>query len=319
MILCAGLGTRLSALSDERPKPLLPVCDQPLVRYSLTLLRAAGVRDVIVNTHHHSDQIVAELGEEVAYSHEQPTILGTGGAVKQAARFLGGEPFLLVNGKIVLELDVAALLAQHERSGALATLVVRKDADAARWGAVDVDEARARVCAIRGAGEYMFTGVHVIAPELIDLLPPGVSDIVGDGYLPALARGRTLGAFILPGYFWEHSTPERYLAGNWNLLHGRARLAAAPGPLSGISPEAEVDRAAEVTPPVLCAPGALVAGGAAIGPDVVVGRGARVPAGARLSRVVLWPGAVAPGGPLSDAIVTPRGVFTSAPAGPTPP
>src|SRR5262249_8960408 len=160
--LAAGLSTRLGDLSLERPKPLLPVIDVPLVRWALALLRGNGVRDVVVNTHHLGAQIAAELGNEVTYSHELPESLGTGGGGRRARDFLGRERFFLVNGKIVIDVPLDQVLAHHVRSGAAATLVVRRDPDAARWGAVDVDEAAGRVRAIRGAaGQHMFTGVHV--------------------------------------------------------------------------------------------------------------------------------------------------------------
>ena len=98
------------------------------------------------------------------------------------------------------------------------------------------------------------------------------------------------------GYFHEHSTIERYLQGNWNVLRGQASLRFPPWPPGGVPSRVHL------------AEGALVEPGAQVGPDVVVGRGSVVKAGANLTRVVIWPGATAEG-ELRDAIVTPRGVF----------
>lgn len=318
MILCAGLGTRLGDLSAQRPKPLLPVCDVPLARWALALLRGHGVRDVIVNTHHLGDLLRRELGDDVSWSDE-PEILGTGGAVRKAAAFFGDEPFFLINGKIVVDIDLDAALAHHRRLGALATLVVRRDPEAKRWGAVDVDESQGTVRGIRGAGNFMFTGIHVIEPALLGRLPPsGFADIVSEAYLPALARAERIGAYVHDGYFWEHSTPERYLMGNVNLLRGIGHARHAPGPTTGAAPSACIAPDATLRPPFLIAPDAAIAGGAIIGPDVVVGRGARIGAKAQLERVVVWPGA-AIDAPQKDAIVTPAGVFTGAPSAPTRP
>jgi NDP-sugar pyrophosphorylase family protein len=266
------------------------------------------VRDVIVNTHHLGASIERELGAEVAYSREAPQVLGTGGGVRQAAAFLRGGPFWLVNGKIVIDVDLAEVAAHHARVGALATLVVRADADAGRWGAVDVDEVGGRVRGLRGAGRHMFSGIHLVQPELLDLLPDGPSDIIADGYLPALARGAILGAFVQDGYFAEHSTPERYLQGNLNVLRGMARLSHGPAIQLGVAPSARVDPSVKLHQPLLIAAGAEVAAGCEIGPDVVIGEGARVCDGVRLERVVVWPGAAVLQGTQS-AVVTGHGVF----------
>lgn len=309
MILAAGFGTRLGGLSDLRPKPLLPVCDVALLRYALALLRGHGVRDVIVNLHHRGELIEAELGGEVAYSREE-TILGTGGGIRRASPFFGGETFAVMNGKIVLELDLDAVLAHHRRTGALATLVVREDPDAARWGAIDVGP-DGMVRGMLGAGATMFTGVHLIEPRLLELLPAeGESCIVRQAYLPALAQGLPVAAYVARGYFFEHSTPERYLRGNLNLLGGGVTLAHPPGPLRGVDPTAQVEGEVD-SDEIRVGPGARVAAGARVGRGVVVGRNAEVAAAADLERVVVWPGARAEGA-LRDAIVTPAGIFPAA-------
>ncbi len=307
MILAAGYGTRLGGLSDQRPKPLLPVCDVPLVRWVLALLSAHGVREVVVNTHHRGEQLEAELGAEVLWSHERGEILGTGGGIRHARPLLGAGTFVVANGKIVFDLDLHAALAHHRKTGAVATLIVRADRDAARWGAIDVDE-QGQVRGLLGAGGHMFTGVHLIEPALLDLLPAGQSCIVRQGYVPALARGMRISAYVAPGYFFEHSTPARYLEGNLNLLFGRASVRHPPGPLTGVSADAIVAHGAAIDPATLVAAGGSVGADARLGPGVVVGRGAAVAPGADLERVVVWPAATA-SGHLRDAIVTPKGTF----------
>jgi NDP-sugar pyrophosphorylase family protein len=152
----------------------------------------------------------------------------------------------------------------------------------------------------------MFTGIHVLNPPLLDRLQPVVSDVVRDAYVPALLAGETIAAVTHTGYFAEHSTPERYLAGNLALLRAPSLLRAPPGPLVGVDPGAAVDRQARVIAPCRVEAGAVVEAGATIGPDVVVGAGARVAEGARLERTVVWPGAVATGA-VTDAVVTPSG------------
>jgi mannose-1-phosphate guanylyltransferase len=315
IILAAGFGTRLGALGEQRPKPLFPVCDLPLIRYALALLRGHGVTEICVNLHHHGDLIRQELGDEVVYSQED-VILGTGGGLRKMGDWLtrgGKQPFFVVNGKLLVDADLRLLRARHEEADAAATMLLRETPDAARWGAIEVGD-DGRVTRIIGQGRpgahvCMFTGVHILSPRLLGRLPAmGESDSIRQAYLPALADGEPICGVLLDGYFHEHSTPERYLEGNWNALRGRARLRHPPGPFTGIAESARVD--GTLAEPVRISDGAIVDQGAHVGPDVVVGKGARVEAGAHLERVVIWPGSVA-SGELRDAIVTPRGVFRS--------
>jgi NDP-sugar pyrophosphorylase family protein len=297
IILAAGFGTRLGTLGEERPKPMFPVCNYPLVRYALALLRGHGVSDICVNLHHRGELIRRELGGEVIYSHE-PVILGTGGGLRKMADWLtrgGRDSFFVVNGKLLIDADLHALRERHERADAAATMLLKETPDAARWGAIEVDD-DGHVTSIIGQGRMsahacMFTGVHIVSPRLVSRLPPsGESDSIRQAYLPALANGERIEGLLLDGYFHEHSTPERYLEGNWNVLRGRARLRHPPGPFVPI------------------AEGAVVETGAHLGSEVIVGQGARIQSGVHLERVVIWPGATV-SSDLSDGIVTTRGTF----------
>jgi NDP-sugar pyrophosphorylase family protein len=307
MILAAGLGSRLGGLSDLRPKPLLPVCDVPLIRYALALLRGHGIADVIVNLHHKGELIEAELGDDVSYSRET-RILGTGGGILKAAPFFGGQPFVVANGKIVFDLDLDAVLAHHRATGAVATLVVRADPDAARWGAIDVT-ADGLVRGMLGPGDHMFTGVHVIDPALLALLPEGESCIVRQGYLPALAKHMRIAAYVAPGYFFEHSTPARYLEGNLNLLLGRATLPHPPSPLRGVHATATVAPGATIAEAALVAAAAVIGEGATIGPGTVIGHHAIIAPGSHLERAIVWPRTTVTAGTYADTILTPDGTF----------
>jgi mannose-1-phosphate guanylyltransferase len=216
LILAAGFGTRLGALSDERPKPLLPVCDIPLIRYAVALLRGHGIREIAVNLHHRGELIRAELGDGFHYS-EEATILGTGGGIVQLQDWLtrgGKESFVIVNGKIVSDIDIGATLRHHDATNAAATMVLREVPDAEKWGAIHVDDS-GRVTRIVGHGAVgahacMFTGVHVLSPRLVDRLPrTGESDSIRQAYIPALLAGERIEGVRYQGYWHEHSTPQR--------------------------------------------------------------------------------------------------------------
>jgi NDP-sugar pyrophosphorylase family protein len=301
ILLAAGFGTRLAALSDELPKPLLPLCDVPLIRYGIRLLRDAGISEIAVNLHHLGGRIRAELGEDVVYSDE-PEILGTGGGVKRMAERLGGDRFVVVNAKVAVDLDLRAVLDEHARGGSEATMVVRPDPDARRWGAVDVD-AGGTVRAMLGAGATMFTGVHVLERAFVGRIPAGVCDIVRTAYAAAVPIGRVR-AHVMPegAFFAENSTPKRYLDANLALLDGAWR---PPWPATGVDPSAVVDPGAVLERPIRVGAAARVETGARVARSVV-GRGARIAPGAHLDEVVVCAGASA-AGVLRGAIVTPSG------------
>jgi mannose-1-phosphate guanylyltransferase len=306
MILAAGLGTRLRPLTDELPKPLVPVLGRPLIEHTIRLLRAAGVSEIAVNLHHLPAAIPAALGDGSAlgvslrYVVEEGRIRGTGGGVRGARHLLDdGETFLVVNGDVLLEPDLGAALALHRRLGAVATLVLREDPRAAAFGALEVDAA-GRVRRLLGRPEQpaacsgplrtaMFTGVHLLEPEVFDRLPEE-GCIVRSLYRAIVDSGEVLGGYLDAGPWVELGTPQDYLDVCCALLDGSLRMRHLPLPPPG---------------GVLVEPGAEVADPALLVPPVSVGAGARVLA--RTARSVVWPGALV-SEPVEDAVVTPRGV-----------
>jgi len=222
MILAAGPGTRLRPLTDSLPKPLLPIAGRPLIVWNLLLLRRHGITEVIINLHHLGHLIEqalrdgSQFGMRIAYSKE-PALLGTGGGLKQAEVFFGGEPFVVLNGDTLVEMDLRDMAAAHGRHDALATMAVRADPDAERWGAVELDEAH-RVIRINGrgknagggTGKRMFAGVHVMHPRLLADVPAGRESSIIEAYVRAIQAGEVVAGYDLAGYWSDIGTPDRY-------------------------------------------------------------------------------------------------------------
>src|SRR4051794_6440911 len=262
MLLAAGRSTRLGALGAVLPKPLLPVCGHPAIAFGLPACARGGLGRVVVNLFHHGDLIRRALGDgpatgvSITYSDERD-LLGTGGGLAQARPLMAPGPVLVMNAKVVADLDLPGLVAAHAGGGPDlgATMLLRDDPDPRRWGAIGVD-ARGRVVSILDARapdppdgtvtERMFTGVHVVGEPLLDRLRPVFSDVIRDAYIPALIAGVPIRAVTLSGYFAEHSTPDRYLDGNRALLRAPALLRDPPGPLAGVDPGAAVHAAARI-------------------------------------------------------------------------
>jgi mannose-1-phosphate guanylyltransferase len=309
MILCAGMGTRLGSMTDLRPKPMLPVCGISILRFGIANLVGHGITDLVINTHHLGEVIRdeigdgGELGARVQYIHED-VLLGTGGGLKHALPLLDpdgrDEPFLSLNGKLIFDLDITALVAAYRAlPDVLGMMVVRRVSDARAWGAVDVRAGR--VVDILGDGEFMFCGVHVTRPSVMARLPDGECDSIRQGYLPWLRAGGHVAAYEhRDGYFAEHSTPERYLASSWALLDG-VELRHPPGPLRGIDPSARIDPSATIREPVRICAGAEIGPGVTVGPHAVVGERARV--ARSITDTVVWAGATADAANAASTIV----------------
>lgn len=315
MVLCAGLGTRLRPLTERVPKPAVPVCGVPLVRFSLALLAGAGVRRAVVNVHHLPDAMAEAAGAaaravglELAVSRE-PVIAGTGGALREArASLSGAEAILLVNGDVLFDVDLAAALAAHRASGALATMLLLPMPAGARYAAVEIDAAGTvrRIAGAFGPGgeglaPWHFSGVHVLSPELLDHVPasPFEQDVNRHVYPPLMGTGAVRG-LVVGGYWNDLGTPARYLEASADLLLGRvppARFAGAQ-PLAGTR---------LLAPGVRAAADARVDAAAVVEAPAFVGAGCTVPAGARVRDAILWEGtALAPGEVVEHAIAAGR-------------
>lgn len=284
MILAAGLGTRLQPYSLLRPKPLFPVLDRPLILRLIAQLREAGFDTILVNCHHLREQIVTLLGGQEGICLQEELIeLGTGGGMRMARDFFGAEPVLVTNGDIFHTIDLARIYQEHCSSGADATLVLH---DCARFNNVAVDD-RLDITAFgdRGTGRKMaFTGIHVLDPNLLSMIAPGVFANIIDCYRYWIARGRRFRGHVVRGHFWtDMGTPADYLN-----LH---RVLLTEQPFKGDSPFYYGSGVS--TPSDLQSRDWLC-----VGAGAVIGRGCS------LSRVVVWDGARVPDGAiLQDMIV----------------
>ncbi len=236
MILAAGLGTRLRPLTNTIPKPLLPVGGTPLIVWNLLLLKRHGFRQVVINLHHLAPMIEQVLGTgskfgvRIIYSHE-PVILGTGGGIKQAEPHFSGEPVLILNGDTLVELDLEALCDFHRTRNAAATLVLREDSDAARWGLVEVGD-QGQILRITGKGlvdsgpviPRMFAGIHIVHPRVLRHVPKGVASSIIDPYVRAIERGEPVLGYDLQGYWSDIGTAERYAKAEQDVRSGLIRL-----------------------------------------------------------------------------------------------
>jgi MurNAc alpha-1-phosphate uridylyltransferase len=173
MIFAAGLGTRMGALTRDRPKPLIEVAGRPLIDHALALVRAAGVRRVVVNTHAHAEQMRAHLARtapDALVSHE-PLLLDTGGGLRRALPLLGPGPVFTLNADMVWSgaNPLAALAAGWKGEGGALLSLVRREAATGHGGPGDffLDAGRLRRRAGAAAAPFVYAGAQIIDPAAL--------------------------------------------------------------------------------------------------------------------------------------------------------
>lgn len=233
MVLAAGLGTRLRPLTDHTPKPLIDVAGRPMIAYPLLQLAAAGIRDVVVNIHHLASQMRAALGDgsafgvHITYSEEEE-LLDTGGGIQRASKWLAGDTFLVLNADSIHDVPLHDVLRVHRERHATATLVLRPDPDAVRYGLIEVDDSdRVR----RFLGEprdchtsltpLMFAGVSAYAPHVLSAMQPGRFSLTRDTIAQLMRAGAHVAALRYDGYWRALDTPASLALGRREIEGGQ--------------------------------------------------------------------------------------------------
>jgi mannose-1-phosphate guanylyltransferase len=303
VILAGGLGTRLRPLTLERPKPVVPLLNVPFLAYQLSLLGAHGVRDVILSISHRAEAIRAimareSLGKVRLRDVVEPDPLGTAGGVRNAADLVAGRVVVL-NGDVLTDLDLTAMLGAHEASGAAATIHLTPVENPTAYGLVELEPGgRVRRFLEKPGWEEVTTntinaGVYILERKLLEWIPKGEPYSIEREFFPLLLeRGVPFYGFVSAGYWLDIGTPAKYFQAQQDLLTRRFEASVEPAGLKGpegwIHPTASIAPSARVRGPVAIAAGCRVEADAAVGPGVVLGAGCRIEAGAQVDTAVLW-------------------------------
>ncbi len=335
-VLAAGFGTRLRPLTEHRPKPLVPVCGVTVLEQALGLCAQHGIDSAVVNAHHLAPAIERWCeryeGIRVRVQVEAPEILGTGGGL-QLARPLLADPFAVVNGDVLCDGDLSALLEACRSPDCSAAMLLRRADDAAVHGIVAIDPAGRVVhltslARLEGvppvAMDTHFTGIHALRPRALDHVPAtGFACIVRSAYVQLIPQGRVRGV-VHPGTWLDVGNPSAYLDANRAVMDGTVRLPLDPWEraahglrevggrlcLVGSSSGCDLAASARLDGPCWIGEGAVIERDAWIGPHTVVGPGARVGVGARLADCVVWDGCTVPAGArLEGCVVHDGGVL----------
>ena len=295
VVLVGGFGTRLRPLTMSRPKPLLPVVHRPMLERSIAGLARAGVDEVVLALGFRPDTFEQAFpsgevdGVRLRYAIE-PEPLDTAGAVQFAATEAGvAERFLVLNGDVLTDLDVGALIDLHERSGGKATIHLTEVDDPSRFGVVPIDDQN-RVEAFvekppaeSAPSRWINAGTYVFEPEALAAIPAGRPVSMEHEIFPALVEAGQLYALQDDSYWIDAGTPQAFLDASLDLIDGTRATETAIHPTAIVHETAAVRRS-------------------------VVSRDASVAARATLENCVVLDGAqIGPGATVRDSIIGPRG------------
>ena len=300
VVLVGGEGTRLRPLTLDQPKPVLPIGGVPFVALLLDRLAAAGVTRTVLSCGYLPERLRAGVGSPPAGMEVEVVVedepLGTAGAIRFAALDRVDGPFLALNGDVLADADLAALVRAHRERGARATIGLTPVDDPTRYGVVVHGEDGAverfveKPPSADGLGPgpwWVNAGVYALDPSVLDRIPAGRMVSIEREVFPGLV-GDGLSCVRDAGYWRDIGTVESYLSANADAVAGRVRTRVGGAEDAVlVDPAAQVDPAAVLTAPIAVGPGASIAAGAEVGPDAVVGAGAFVERGAAVRSSVL--------------------------------
>jgi mannose-1-phosphate guanylyltransferase/mannose-1-phosphate guanylyltransferase/phosphomannomutase len=321
MVLAAGLGTRLRPLTYEITKPMVPVLDRPVMEHILELLERHGFEEIIANLHYFPDSIREYFGERIEYRFEAE-LLGTAGGVRACADFFGGEPFLVISGDALTDIDLRALGERHRSAGGIATLAVMRVADTREYGVV-LHDAAGRITGFqeKPAPEEALSnlgncGIYVFSPEIFDYFPDRPFADWAQDVFPALLE-HDVPFYIHEAHeYWNDvGSLTELRQGTFDALAGELQLQiegveVSPGVTVAGATVLPAD--AIVDGPVWIGADVAIGAGVRLTGPIVIGDGARIGAGAQLRSSIVFPGTeVGAEAILIEAIAAHKGILES--------
>lgn len=334
--MAAGLGTRLRPLTYEVPKPMVPVANRPVIELILRLLATQGFDQVISNLHWFPDTIRARLGDgsrlgvELTYSYE-PSLLGTAGGVRNVRDYFGDEPFIVMAGDALTDIDLRALADAHRANDGVATLAVKRVRDPREYGVV-ITGSDGRIQGFQekpdpaeALSDRANCMIYALSPEIFDYFPDDeVVDFALDVFPALLDHDVPFYVHETDAYWNDVGSPPEYLQGNLDVVAGAVGVEPAgelvegeadpgePGEHGLPEPRGGLPAGTELNGRVLVGSGVDIGEGVRIDGPAVIGGGARIGDGARIKESVLLPGAeVPPGAMLVGAIAGRVGRLTA--------
>ena len=297
LILAGGKGTGLRPLTVYTPKPMVPIANRPFLLYQLEILAKAGIDDITLSLSYQPNKIEdlvgdgSDLGVTLSFVTE-PSPMGTAGAYRYAA---GGskESMVVLNGDILTDVDIKAIIDQHNSSGAEATITLARVPDPSKYGLVETDddgrvqrfiEKPSKEEAKSLGVDTINAGIYVLEPSVLDLIEEGSNSSFEYVVFPTMLESeRNVRSYVIEGGYWRDiGTPESYLDAHHDLLAGRiAHLSIDQRLGPDVSPTARIDDISVIGPECTIKPNAVIT-------NSVLGPGVHVEEKAVINGSVVW-------------------------------
>ena len=303
VLMAGGEGSRLRPLTSRRPKPLAPVAGKPVAEHIVNLLRRHGFTEIVATLHYLADEIEAYFGDGSALGVKmhyvvEDTPLGTAGAVKLAHDLIGNEPFLIISGDALTDVDLSAIVRHHQEHRNDVTIALQRVTNPLEFGVVVTDESDRIVRFLEKPSwgevfsDTINTGIYVLQPEILNRMVRGrVYDWSKDLFPEMLREGAQLGGYVFDAYWTDIGNLEQYQQANYDALEGKVQLELPgdelrPGVRAGSN--ARIAEGATIEGPVILGNDVRIAAGATIQGPAAVGDRAIVERGATIARSVAW-------------------------------
>ena len=301
LFLAGGLGTRLKPITNELPKPMVPIMGKPLLERNIESLKRYGIDEIVLSTCYKSQKIEdyfgngEKFGVKISYiSEDEP--LGTAGAIKNAQKFFD-DTFLVFNGDILSDIDISDMLRFHNEKGALATIAVTEVLNPSAYGVIEHDDNdfitafKEKPKPYESDSNLINAGIYIFEPELLDEIPESsVVSIERDTYPLLLQKGYKIAVYNKCSYWLDLGTPRKYMRAHKDILNGKLKIVshdfkAKP---NYISNTAKIHCNAKIFEPIYIGDNVEISDFAVVGPDAVLCDDSCVEAGARISESIVW-------------------------------
>ena len=294
VVLAGGFGTRLRPLSCTRPKLLFPICNRPLLDWTLERLAKSGVKEVVLAVNYMAEAFIQRYGNSTRgmrlfHSREEKP-LGTGGPIKNAEELIGRkEPFLVLNGDILTDFDYSKLMEKHIEKGATATIALYRVADTSRYGIAELTEKNRVVRFVekpareKAPSNLANAGIYALDPEIFDYIPGGRPVSIEREVFPKLADEGKLYGYDFEGSWIDIGKREDYLKANKLLLDTQIKK-------SQLGKSVHMKSDVEIKHPTVVGEKVVIEEKSKVGPYAAVGERTILGKGVLVQNSIIFPG-----------------------------
>jgi mannose-1-phosphate guanylyltransferase len=319
MVLAAGVGSRLEPLTNQVPKPMVPIANRPVMQHILNLTRRHGITEVVSNLHYQADKIEEYFGDGSKFGMKlefrvEEELTGDAGGVRACKDFFGNETFIVLMGDLLTDADLTKVIRAHKEKKALASIAIKRMDDVTQFGVVVTDNNglitgfQEKPKKEEALSNHISTGIYILEPEVFDHMPASGTYGFGRQLFPSLVQqGLPVLGVTIDEYYWSDvGTIGQYRQANFDALEGNVKLEVAGRPHdqglveegASISTDAEIDGKLYLGRNSKIDPNVRIKGSVLIGDDC------HIEAGAELENTIVWSGTnIGRGAKLTNCVV----------------